>query len=130
MTDESFLFIENEKTLAVYQNFLKIRKDTFHYILNKLVKNKHFIDKKEAGKNLKDNFSKFYGKNKELFIYKDDTWKIKVFKNNHLKPEEKEIVKKNYVSNFTKINPKKGSKNYKVLNTPLSYVNLDSMYGK
>ena len=129
MKDESFLLVENESIITVYQDFIKFRKDSFHYILNKLVELKYFENKKDAGQHLKNNFGKFYGKSKEGLIFKDYNWKILVFTNNLLDTCEKETEKEKYVSTFTKVNPKKGCKNYKVLNTPLNFVNLSSLYG-
>jgi len=128
MTD-SFLFIENSKNIAIYQDFVKFRKDSFHYILNLLVKEKHFTTKLEAGKNLKSKFNQFYGKDKKDLEFKDYVWKCETFLTNFLEKEEKKKEKENYNTQYTKIKPKKIATSCKVLNTPLAYIELESLYG-
>lgn len=128
---DSYLFIQNEKNMGIYQDFLKFRKDTFHYILNVLVKEKYFNNKLEAGKSLKPKFNQFYGKEKKKLEYEKYIWKCDVFINNYLEnnSEKKEKEKESYKSSYTKINPKKGATSYKILSKPLKYIELESLYG-
>ena len=73
MTD-SFLFIQNSKNIAIYQDFVKFRKDSFHYILNILVKEKYFTTKLEAGKNLKSKFNQF----NSVFYFGFAVWVLQI----------------------------------------------------
>lgn len=127
---ECYVFIENNKNMAVYSSFQKFRKNTFHYILDFLVHEKKYETRLEAGKALKEQFSKFYGKNKENLDLEGNLWKCQKFYVNDLeniyRPQEES---KSYVSEYTKINPKKGSISFKVLNTDLSYLRLSPVYG-
>tara|TARA_R110002110_G_scaffold116488_1_gene288033 strand:- start:63 stop:452 length:390 start_codon:yes stop_codon:yes gene_type:complete len=126
---ECYIFVENGKILAVYTSFQKFRKNTFHYILDFLVHNKKFDTKLNAGKGLKDNFSKFYGKNKQTLEVDNNKWDYKKFYINELENVYKIVEKiEEYSSEFTKINPKKGSTSFKVLNSNLSYVKLSPVY--
>ena len=126
---ECYVFIENEKNMAVYSSFQKFQKNTFHYILDFLVYEKKYKTRLEAGKALRENFSRFYGKNKESLILEGNSWGCQKFYVNDLeniyKPMEESI---GYVSEYTKINPKKGSTSFKVLNTDLSYIRLSPVY--
>ena len=127
---ECYVFIENNKNMAVYSSFQKFRKNTFHYILDFLVHEKKYETRLEAGKALKEQFSKFYGKNKENLTLERNSWKCQKFYVNDLeniyRPQEESSC---YVSEYTKINPKKGSTSFKVLNTDLSYLRLSPVYG-
>jgi hypothetical protein len=126
---ECYVFSENNKNLAVYSSFQKLRKNSFHYILDFLVHNKKFETKLEAGKGLKDQFTKFYGKNKETLIIDNNTWDYEKFHVNELENIYKVVEKKeDYDTEFTKINPKKGSNSFKVLSTNLAYVKLSPVY--
>ena len=129
---EVFLFQQNEKVLAVFDNFVKFRKVTFHYILDYLVKNSLFKTKLDAGKNLKKNFSNFYGKNKIPLEYKELTWKCGIFILNEIESDEKEnkSVKEIYDTEFTKLEILKGINSYKGINQPLAYIKLSPLYGK
>ena len=128
---ECYIFIENGKNLAVYASFQRFRKSSFHYILDFLVHHEKYSTRLEAGKKLKDDFSKFYGsKNNEALVIGENIWDYQKFYVNELDNIYK-IVKKieEYNTEFTKINPKKGSSSFKVLNTNLSYVKLSPVYG-
>ena len=126
---ECYVFIENGKILAVYTSFQKFRKTTFHYILDFLVHNKKFDTRLNAGKKLKDNFSKFYGKNRKTLEVDEDKWDYKKFYVNELENVYKIVEKiEEYSSEFTKINPKKGSTSFKDLNSNLSYIKLSPVY--
>ena len=126
---ECYIFIENNKNKAVYSSFQKFRKNTFHYILDFLVHENKYETRLEAGKALKDQFSKFYGKNKENLIIEKNLWECQKFYVNDLeniyKPQEES---NEYISIYTKINAKKGSVSFKVLNTDLSYLRLSPVY--
>ena len=128
---ECYIFIENEKNLAVYSSFQKLRKNSFHYILDFLVFNKKFDTRLTAGKGLKEEFTKFYSKNnKEILKIDNNTWDYKKFLVNELENIYKIIEKKeDYDTKFTKINPRKGSTSFKVLSTNLAYVKLSPVYG-
>ena len=127
---ECYVFIENGKNIAVYTSFQKFRKTTFHYILDFLIHHKKFETKLEAGKKLKDNFAKFYGKNKVTLELDEDRWDYQKFYINELENVYKVVEKiEEYCSEFTKINPKKGSTSFKVLNTNLAYLKLSPVYG-
>ena len=127
---ECYVFIENGKNIAVYTSFQKFRKTTFHYILDFLIHHKKFETKLEAGKKLKDNFAKFYGKNKVTLQLDEDKWDYQKFYINELENVYKVVEKiEEYCSEFTKINPKKGSTSFKVLNTNLAYLKLSPVYG-
>lgn len=131
-----YILFENEKLIAVFDNFIKFRKNSFHYILSILVKNGKFKNKLEGGRKLKKEFSDFYGKNSVDFRYSNYQWKIINMKINDLteelifkdKKEEKE--NNDYVSEFTKINVIRGTKMYKSLNENLAYVKLTPLYGQ
>ena len=129
---EVFLFQQNEKVLAIFDNFVKFRKITFHYILDHLVKNSLFKTKLEAGKNLKKDFSNFYGKNKTPLKYKELEWNCVTFILNEMETDEKEnkLVKESYDTEFTKLEILKEIINYKGINQPLSYLKLSPLYGK
>ena len=126
---ECFIFIENNKNKAVYTSFQKFRKNSFHYILDFLVHEKKYETRLEAGKDLKEKFSKFYGKNKEILILDKISWEYQKFYVNDLENiyKAKEEID-DYISGYTKINPKKGSVSFKVLNTDLAYVRLSPVY--
>lgn len=131
-----YILFENEKLVAVFDNFIKFRKNSFHYILSILVKRSDFKNKLEGGRKLKKEFSDFYGKNSVDLKYKDMCWKTILLKLNDLTEElvfkDKKDDKENedYISEFTKIDIIKGSKMYKTLNENLSYVKLSPLYGK
>lgn len=127
---ECHVFIENEKNLAIYTTFQKFRKSSFHYILDFLVHHENYETRLEAGKKLKAEFSKFYGKNKEPLSIGNNKWVYQKFYLNELENIYKIVEKvEDYSTDFTKINPKKGSTSFKVLNTKLSYVKLSPVYG-
>ena len=126
---ECYVFSENNKNLAVYSSFQKFRKNSFHYILDFLVHSKKFDTRLEAGKGLKDQFTKFYGKNKEILEIDDNVWNYEKFHVNDLENIYKVVEKKeDYDTEFTKINPKKGSTSFKILSTKLTYVKLSPVY--
>lgn len=127
---ECYIFIENEKNLAVYSSFQKLRKNSFHYILDFLVHNKKFDTRIQAGKGLKEEFTKFYSKtNKKILEIDNNTWNYQKFSVNELDNIYKIIEKKEeYDTQFTKINPKKGPTTFKSLNSKLSYVRLTPVY--
>lgn len=126
---ECYVFSENNKNLAVYSSFQKFRKNSFHYILDFLVHHKKFDTRLQAGKGLKDEFTRFYGKKKEILTIDDNTWNYEKFHVNELENIYKIVEKKeNYDTEFTKINPIKGSTTFKVLNTNLAYVKLSPTY--
>ena len=126
---ECYVFVENNKNLAVYSSFQKLRKNSFHYILDFLVHHKKFDTRLEAGKGLRDKFSKFYGKSKEMLVVDDTTWNYEKFHVNELENIYKVIEKKEeYDTEFTKINPKKGSTSFKSLSTNLAYIKLSPLY--
>ena len=76
-----------------------------------------------AGKKLKDNFAKFYGKNKVTLEVDENKWDYQKFYINELENIYKVVQKiEEYSSEFTKINPKKGSMSFKCLNTNLAYL--------
>ena len=127
---ECYVFIENGKNLTVYTTFQKFRKSSFHYILDFLVHSKKFDTKLSAGKGLKEQFAKFYGKNKQMLSVDENIWDYQKFYVNELENIYKVVEKiEEYSSEFTKINPKKGSASFKVLNTDLSYIKLSPVYG-
>jgi hypothetical protein len=129
---EIFLFQQNEKVLGIFDNFVKFRKVTFHHILDYLVKNNFFKTKLEAGKDLKKNFSNFYGKGKTPLEYKTLKWCCNVFVLNEIETDEKEnqSVKEIYETDFTKLSILKGINNYKSINQSLAYLKLSPLYGK
>lgn len=127
---ECYVFVENNKNLAVYSSFQKFRKNSFHYILDFLIHHKKYNNKLEAGKGLKEQFTKFYGKNKEKLVIDDNCWDYEKFSVNELENIYKVIEKlEDYSTSFTKINPKKGSISFRVLNSNLAYVKLSPVYG-
>ena len=126
---ECFVFVENNKNKAVYSSFQKFRKNTFHYILDFLVHEKKYDTRLQAGKDLKEKFSRFYGKNKENLILDGNSWECQKFYVNDLENIYKPFEEiKEYKSDYTKINPKKGSMSFKILNTDLSYLRLSPVY--
>lgn len=129
-----YVFFEKDKILAVFDNFLDFRKKSFHYILDKLVMGKHFPSKIKAGRELRISFLNLYNKNKNntLLTYKDFTWGCQKFNINSFSTETQipVIEKKDYVSEFTKIFPKKKATSYKALESKISYLELESLYGK
>jgi hypothetical protein len=130
---EVYVFFEKDDIKGVFDNFIKFRKNTFHYILGFLVKNGDFKSKLEGGKTMKKEFSKFYSKNSENLIHKDNIWKCKKFITNDLGEEPVEENKENpkaekYESTFTKITVIKGTNNFKSLNNSLAYVKLSPLY--
>lgn len=132
---EIYVFFEKDDIKGVFDNFVKFRKNTFHYILGFLVKNGDYKNKLEGGKAMKKEFSKFYSKNSEDLIHKDNVWKCKKFIANDLEDETLEENKENpvsekYESTFTKIQVLKGSTNFKSLNNTLAYVKLSPLYGR
>jgi hypothetical protein len=134
---EVYVFFENGELKTVFDNFVKFRKTTFHYILSILVNKKFFPTKLEGGKGLKKEFTKFYAKNSEKLIYKDLNWECKKVFLNDLEEEsisnnekENDINNKTYESNFTKIRVIKGISHYKYLNQKLNYIKLSPLYGK
>lgn len=126
---ECFVFVENNKNKAVYSSFQKFRKNTFHYILDFLVHEKKYETRLQAGKDLKEKFSRFYGKNKENLILDGNSWECQKFYVNDLENIYKPVEEtKEYKSDYTKINPKKGSMSFKILNTDLAYLRLSPVY--
>ena len=134
---EVYVFFENGELKTVFDNFVKFRKTTFHYILSILVNKKFFSTKLEGGKELKKEFTKFYAKNSEKLNYKDLNWECKkVFLNdleeqtNTDKENEIDINNKTYETNYTKIRVIKGITHHKFLNQKLNYIKLSPLYGK
>ena len=129
-----YVFSEKDKVLAVFDNFLDFRKKSFHYILDKLVGEKHFPSKIKAGRELRISFLNLYNKNKNntSLIYKEFTWECQKFTPNSFSTETPLTIteKKDYVSEFTKIVPKKKATSYKALESKISYLELESLYGK
>ena len=135
-----YILYENNEIITIFDNFLKFRKNSFHYILNVLVRDNHFKNKLEGGKKLKKNFSDFYSENLQFFKFQNYSWKIAKFKLNNLAIEKKEPVsekenqetdenKIEYETNFTKLSIIKGSSLFKSLNQNLSYIKLSPLYG-
>ena len=133
---EVYVFFEKDGIKGVFDNFVKFRKTTFHYILGILVRSGEFKNKLEGGKSLKKEFTKFYSKGMEDLIFKDWKWRSQKFIMNDLGEEEtpnsKENQKKSeiYETNYTKINVLKGSTQFKSLNTNLAYVKLSPLYNR
>jgi hypothetical protein len=132
---EVYVFFEKENIKGVFDNFIKFRKNTFHYILGLLVKSGDFKNKLEGGKTMKKEFTRFYSKSMEDLVYKDWRWKCQKFLLNDLEEEENTQEKENqpkeiYDSNYTKIKVLKGTNNFKSLNSNLAYVKLSPLYGR
>ena len=128
---ECLIFTENGKNIAVYTNYQKFRRLSFHYILDFLLYHNKFENKLEAGKSLKSQFTKFYGKNHVPLEFEDQVWGIETFCPNELENIYKVEKKlKDYDSEFTKINPIKGPKNFSSLNNDLKLIPLTPLYGK
>ena len=134
---EAYVFIENGEIKSVFDNFVKFRKTSFHYILGFLVNHNFFSSKLEGGKKLKQDFTKFYAKNSEKLVYKNFSWECKKFVLNDLEEElvesnsNKENEKKEvYETKYTKISVLKGTNNFKSLNQKLAYVKLSPLYGR
>jgi hypothetical protein len=133
---EVYVFFEKDIIKGVFDNFVKYRKTTFHYILGILVNSGEFKNKLEGGKSLKKEFTKFYSKSMEDLIFKDWKWRSQKFVMNDLGEEEnlegKENEKKGeiYETNYTKITVLKGSTQFKSLNTNLAYIKLSPLYNR
>ena len=131
---EVYVFFEDGELKTVFDNFVKFRKTTFHYILGTLVNKKFFSTKLDGGKILKREFTKFYAKNSEKLNYKELSWECKKVFLNDLEEDtvnkENEINNKIYESNFTKIKIMKGITQHKYLNQKLHYIKLSPLYGK
>ena len=133
---EVYVFFEKDIIKGVFDNFVKYRKTTFHYILGILVNSGEFKNKLEGGKTLKKEFTKFYSKSMEDLVFKDWKWRSQKFVMNDLGEEEtlegKENEKKGeiYETNYTKITVLKGSTQFKSLNTNLAYIKLSPLYNR
>ena len=126
---ECIVFIEDGKNLAIFSSFQKFRKNSFHYILDFLVHHKKFNTKLEGGKQLKEKFKSFYGKEHTVLEIEGFNWDYKKFELNELENIYKIVEKlEEYNTNFTKINPKKGSSSFRSLNTNLAYLKLSPVY--
>ena len=129
-----YVFFEKDVIKGVFDNFIKFRKNSFHYILGVLVKEGSFKNKLEGGKTLKKEFTKFYSKSMEDLCHKDWRWKCQKFILNDLEEaiiENKENrVEEKYETKFTKINVLKGTNQFKSLNSNLAYVKLSPLYGR
>ena len=130
---EVYVFFEKDDIKGVFDNFVKFRKNTFHYILGNLVKNGEFKNKLEGGRSMKKEFSKFYSNKFEDLIYKEWKWKCQKFPLNDLEEDENNTVNKvveSYESKYTKLEILKGSTNFKSLNNKLAYVKLSPLYNR
>jgi len=133
---EAYVFFENGELKSVFDNFVKFRKTSFHYILGILVNRNFFTSKLDGGKKLKQEFTKFYAKNSEKLRYKDFFWECKKVIINDLEeeilePSEKETSKKElYQTSYTEIKVLKGTNNFKSLNQKLAYVKLSPLYNR
>ena len=134
---EVYIFFEKDGIKGVFDNFVKFRKTTFHYILGILVRSGEFKNKLEGGKSLKKEFTKFYSKGMEDLVFKDWKWRNQKFVINDLGEEEeitggKENEKKEeiYETSYTKITVIKGTNQFKSLNTNLAYVKLSPLYNR
>jgi len=134
---EVYVFFEDGELKTVFDNFVKFRKTTFHYILSILVNKKFFSTKLDGGKILKREFTKFYAKNSEKLNYKDLSWECKKVFLNDLEEDtvtniekENDVNNKSYETNFTKIRVIKGVTHHKFLNQKLHYIKLSPLYGK
>lgn len=127
---ECVVFIENKKNIAVYTNFQKFRRLSFHYILDFLIHHNKFENKLEAGKKLKSEFTKFYSKNRIPIKFEDNTWEVETFFANELENIYQKTKKEDYESTYTKLSPIKCPKSFNCLNKDLDYLPLEPLYGR
>ena len=128
---DAYVFLENGEILAVYDNFIKFRKETFHYILDFLIHENNFKTRIEAGKKLKKNFMDFYGKDKIKLVFGENNWECKKLGLNNLENKFAVVVQEEvYISKWKKVNVKGKGFTIRTLMDPIKYVDLTSLYEK
>jgi len=108
-----YLFKENGNILGAYDSFLKFKKDIFFYIIEAYLEKEKFETKLDAGKSLKETFSKFFGGDLEKITLDETEWSFQEFFSNV------EISKEN-----------KKKKLFSTLDKPIPLVPLSPLYGK